>query len=467
MEVWTLWHADYWLSGAVKAVTALASVPTAILLVRLIPQALALPSPEELRREIAERRRAQDALSAAKMELEIRVQERTSELTSANAILTVEIGQRKRTEEELRRSEERFRLLVESVQDYAIFMLNPAGLVASWNVGAENIKGYRSDEIIGRHFSCFLSPEDVERREPERELEVAIQEGRFRDEGWRVRKDGSRFWATVVITALRDHQGKLIGFSKITRDLTERKRAEAALQEAKAELAHMARVTTMGELASSIAHEINQPLSAIVNNANASTRMLASQLPDLPEVRLAVADIAEAGTRAAEVISRIRTFLKKAVPAKTQVDVNQVIREVLALIPGDLEKHRVSVQTELLPGLAPVQGDRIQLQQVILNLIMNGIEAMTSVADKPRVLLIQSQPHKSGGVLVRVQDSGSGLDPSNVGHVFDTFFTTKPHGMGMGLPISRSIVEAHGGRLRLTPNDGQGVTLQFTLPACA
>src|SRR5882757_1165257 len=172
MEVWTLWHADYWLSGAVKAVTALASVPTAILLVRLIPQALALPSPEELRREIAERRRAQDALSAAKMELEIRVQERTSELTSANAILTVEIGQRKRTEEELRRSEERFRLLVESVQDYAIFMLNPAGLVASWNVGAENIKGYRSDEIIGRHFSCFLSPEDVERREPERELEV-------------------------------------------------------------------------------------------------------------------------------------------------------------------------------------------------------------------------------------------------------------------------------------------------------
>ena len=467
MEVWTLWHATYWLSGITKAVTALVSVPTAILLVRLIPQALALPSPEELRREIAERKLAQEGLSAAKADLELRVQERTADLTQANQVLRVEIRQRKRTEEELLRSEERFRLLVESVQDYAIFMLDPSGLVASWNVGAENIKGYRSEEIIGQHVSRFFSAEDVERREPERELEVAVNEGRFRDEGWRIRKDGSRFWASVVITALRDRQGKLVGFSKITRDLTERKQAERALQEAKAEMAHMARVTTMGELAASIAHEINQPLSAIVNNANASTRMLASQPPDLEEVRLAVADIASAGTRAAEVISRIRTFLKKKVPGKGQVDINQVIREVLALTVGELEKHHVSVRTELLSGLAPVQGDRVQLQQVILNLIMNGIEAMISVSDRQRVLMIRSQPDDSGGVLVNVQDSGAGLDPKNMGHVFDTFFTTKPSGMGMGLPISRSIVEAHGGRLWLTPNDGQGVTLQFTLPACA
>jgi C4-dicarboxylate-specific signal transduction histidine kinase len=262
-----------------------------------------------------------------------------------------------------------------------------------------------------------------------------------------VRKDGSRFWASVVITALHDQQGRLVGFSKITRDLTERKHTEQALQKAMSELAHMARVTTMGELAASIAHEINQPLAAIV--------------------RLAVADIAEAGTRAGEIISRVRTFLKKAVPAKTQVDINQVIREVLALTPGQREKHNVSVRTELVPGLAPVQGDRIQLQQVLLNLIMNGVEAMTSVSDRSRVLVLRSQPHESGGVLVSVQDSGLGLDPKNIGHVFDTFFTTKPEGMGMGLPISRSIVETHGGRLWLTPNDGQGVTFQFTLPACA
>jgi PAS domain S-box-containing protein len=467
MEVWTLWHASYWLSGAVKAVTALISVPTAILLVRLVPQALALPSPEELRREIAERKRAQEALSNAKMELEVRVQERTAELSEANAELVVEIAQRKLTEEELRRTEERFRLLVETVQDYAIYMLDPAGIVTSWNVGAEHIKGYRTEEIIGQHFSRFFSAEDVERGEPEMELEVAVEQSRFSSEVWRVRKDGSRFWASVVITALHDQQGKLVGFSKITRDLTERKQTEQALQNATAELAHMARVTTMGELAASIAHEINQPLAAIVNNANASSRLLASEPPDLDEVRVALADIAEAGTRAGEIISRIRAFLKKAVPAKTRVDINQVIREVLAVTPGELDKHQVSVRTELLPGLAPVQGDRIQLQQVILNLIVNGIDAMTSVTDRPRVLLVRSQPQESGGVLVSVQDSGAGLDPKNIGHLFDPFFTTKPEGMGMGLPISRSIVETHGGRLWLTPNDGQGVTFQFTLPACA
>ena len=467
MEVWTLWHASYWLSGAVKAVTAFVSVPTAILLVRLVPQALALPSPEELRREIAERKRAQEALSNAKMELEVRVQERTVELTKSNAELVVEIAQRKRTEDALRRSEERFRLLVETVQDYAIYMLDPNGIVTSWNVGAEHIKGYRTEEIVGQHFSRFFSAEDVECGEPEMELKVAVEQGRFANEVWRVRKDGSRFWASVVITALHDQQGRLVGFSKITRDLTQRKQTEQALQKAMSELAHMARVTTMGELAASIAHEINQPLAAIVNNANASSRLLATEPPDLDEVRLAVAEIAEAGTRAGEIISRVRTFLKKVVPAKTQVDINQVIREVLALTPSQLEKHNISVRTELLPGLAPVQGDRIQLQQVLLNLIMNGVEAMTSVSDRSRVLVLRSQPHESGGVLVSVQDSGLGLDPKNIGHVFDAFFTTKSEGMGMGLPISRSIVETHGGRLWLTPNDGQGVTFQFTLPACA
>jgi PAS domain S-box-containing protein len=346
-------------------------------------------------------------------------------------------------------------------------MLDPNGIVTSWNAGAEHITGYETEEIIGQHFSRFFPAEDVERGEPQLELQEAVEKDRYLDEGWRLRKDGSRFWASVVITTLRDQQGRVVGFSKITRDLTERKQTEQALQKAMAELAHMARVTTMGELAASIAHEINQPLSAIVNNANASKRMLAAEPPDLDEVRLAIADIGEAGTRAGEIISRVRAFLKKALPAKSQVDINQVILEVLALTPNELEKHHISVRTELRPGLARVQGDRIQLQQVILNLIVNGIDAMTSVNDRQRVLVVRSQPHESGGVLVSVQDSGAGLDPTNMAHVFDPFFTTKPEGMGMGLPISRSIVETHGGRLWLTPNDGQGVTFQFTLPACA
>lgn len=467
MEVWNLWHANYWFAGGVKVVTALASVPTAVLLVRLVPHALALPSPEALRREIAERKRAEEALKAAKVGLEARVQERTAELTRANSVLMIEVAQRKKTEEELRGSEERFRLLVETVKDYAIFALDPAGRISSWNAGAEHIKGYQADEIIGQHFSLFYPPDDLHRDKPEMELQVAAAEGRFEDESWRVRKDGSRFWANVVITALRDPQGKLVGFSKITRDLTDRKRAEEALRTANAELAHMARVTTVGQLTASIAHEVNQPLTAIVNNANACRRLLAAESPDLEEVREAVADIAEAGTRAGEIIAHIRAFFKKAAPGRAQVDLNQVVQEVLALSKGELEKHQVSVRTEMPSGLPPVLGDRVELQQVILNLIMNSVEAMASITDRPRVLRIRSQEHDPGHLLIAVQDTGPGIDPLVIDHMFDTFVTTKTHGIGMGLSISRSIIEAHRGRLWAEPNSTEGATLQFILPATA
>src|SRR3984893_7173955 len=212
MEVWTLWHATYWLSGTVKAVTALASVPTAILLVKLVPMALALPSPEALRLEIAERKSAQEALNRKKNERERRVQERTAELAEANKDLIAQIAQRERADRELRQSEERFRLLVEQVEDYAILMLDTSGRVTSWNTGAERIKGYRADEIIGRNFSCFYLQEDVNQHKPGMMLQAAATLGRFADEGWRVRKDGSCFWANVVVTAMRDADDKLIGF---------------------------------------------------------------------------------------------------------------------------------------------------------------------------------------------------------------------------------------------------------------
>ena len=465
MEVWTLWHATYWLSGAVKAVTALASVPTAILLVKLVPMALALPSPEALRLEIAERKSAQEALNRAKNELELRVLERTAELLKANENLVAEITQRKQADQELRLSEERFRLLVEQVEDYAILMLDTSGRVTSWNTGAEHIKGYRADEIIGRNFSCFYLQEDVNQHKPGMMLQAAATLGRFADEGWRVRKDGSCFWANTVLTAMRDSEEKLIGFSKITRDLTERKRATEALEATRAELARMNRVMTMGEIAASIAHEVNQPLTAVVANANACSRMLAVESPDLDEVRAAVVDIAEAGTRAGAIISRIRALLKKETPEKTKLDLNEVVQQVLPLTSGELGKKRVSVQMELLPGLPQVRGDRVQLQQVILNLIMNGIEAMTSITDRPRVLLLRTQACESGSLSVAVQDSGAGLDPENTARIFDTFFTTKCNGIGMGLSICRSIIENHGGRLWAEPNNGPGATFQFTLPA--
>jgi C4-dicarboxylate-specific signal transduction histidine kinase len=189
--------------------------------------------------------------------------------------------------------------------------------------------------------------------------------------------------------------------------------------------------------------------------------------PDIEEIQQTVTDIADLGTRAGEVISRIRTFMKKAMPTKMQLDLNQVIVEVLTLIPAEMAIHKIAVVTDLRPGLAPILGDRIQLQQVMLNLIVNGIEAMATVTARPRILMIRSQAAESGHVLVTVQDSGAGLDAKAKSQIFDTFFTTKPAGMGMGLAISRSIVEDHGGRLWPVPDAGEGAVFNFTLPVCA
>jgi signal transduction histidine kinase len=252
--------------------------------------------------------------------------------------------------------------------------------------------------------------------------------------------------------------------SRVSQRTQELEAANRKLSQTQAELARINRVTTMGELTASIAHEINQPLTAIVSNAKASLRLLAGPLPDLAEVEPALADIAEQGHKAAEIISRISAQMKNAKAEKTTVDVNESIREVLTLAHGELDKRQVSVQTELSPTLPNVTGDRVRLQQVILNLIMNGIEAMVGVASDARTLLIESQSDPTG-VLVSVRDSGVGIRPEDGKRIFEAFFTTKPRGMGMGLAISRSIIEEHGGQLTFTPNDGQGVTFRFTLPS--
>ena len=454
-EVWTLWHVTYWLSGSITAITAMAALPTAVLLVRLVPEALAPPTPEAMRLEFADHRRVEESLSEASSDLKLRVQRQTEELSQANEGLLSEM---------LRRSEERFRLLVETVKDCAIFMLNPEGFVTSWNSGAEQMNGYSAQEIVGQHFSCLCSAEDLHDNKPMIALRLAATQGRFEEECWRIRKDGSRFWANVVMTALLDQQRTLVGLTEITRDLTDSRRAEEALQATLVELAQVARMATVGELTVLIAHELNQPLSAIVNNAYASRRLLDRQPPDLKEVRQAVVEIAEAGIRAGELISRIRALVKKSVQDNNSLDMNQIIQEVLTLIPGELQKHHVSVRMELLPVLPPVLGDRVQLQQVVLNLILNGIDAMNSVLDRPRILVIRSRTQETGDLLIAIEDSGTGLDHRNVDRLFDNFFTTKTNGLGVGLPISRSIIEAHNGRLWASQNDTHGATFQFTIP---
>ena len=240
--------------------------------------------------------------------------------------------------------------------------------------------------------------------------------------------------------------------------------AEQALHEAQVQLAHVTRVTTLGEMTASIAHEINQPLAGVVTNGQAALRWLGQDPPRLDEVRPALERIVRDGNRAGEVIGRIRAIAKKADPQKHSIDINDLINEGVILVRSEVQSRGVSLRTECAPALPRVLGDRVQLQQVLINLMMNGVEAMERITDRPREILVRSHRQEADGVLVQVRDSGSGIDAASVERLFKAFYTTKSSGMGMGLSISRSIIAAHGGRLWASPNEDCGATFQFTLP---
>ena len=307
-----------------------------------------------------------------------------------------------------------------------------------------------------------VHPEDLARFMDE--WRAALAEGKPLETEARLRRaDGEYRWLLIRAVPLRDETGKIVKWYGASADIEDRKRAEETLRKAQAELAHVMRVTTMGELAASIAHEVNQPLSAIVNNSSACLRWLASEEPNLDEARDAARRIIRDGNRAGEVINRIRALLRKTDTGKARLDINLTIREVVTLTRNEATGKGVAIRMELAAGLPPVLGDRVQLQQVILNLILNGIEAMASVTDRPRELLISSRQHESDKALVAVRDSGVGLGGKDLEKIFDAFYTTKSKGMGMGLAISRSIVEDHGGQLWAAPNEGPGAIFQFTL----
>jgi C4-dicarboxylate-specific signal transduction histidine kinase len=247
-------------------------------------------------------------------------------------------------------------------------------------------------------------------------------------------------------------------------EIAERELAEEGLIRAQAEIARIARITTMGELAASIAHELNQPLGSIVMSGDACLRWLAAKPPNLDEVRQAVEAIIRDGTRASSVLVRIRGLLRRGERTRERSDINDIIGEVIALSDGELRRSGASLRTEMPGNLPPVVVDRVLLQQVILNLMMNAVEAMRAVSDRARVLRIRTEEQPSGSIVVLVQDSGVGLDPKHSSRMFEAFYTTKAEGIGMGLAISRSIIEAHGGRLWALANDGPGSTFCFTLP---
>ncbi len=376
---------------------------------------------------------------------------------------------RGRVESELRQARDKLEIEVAERTQQAsllnlthdtIFVRDMSDVITYWNRGAQELYGWTAEEVIGKRAHELLQtvfPGPIEEIRAE-----LLRSGRWDGELEKTRADGTRLVVSSRWSLQRDEQERPAAILETNNDITERKRAEDALRHAQTELAHVARVATLGELTASIAHEINQPLGAVVNNASACLRWLTAQ--NTEEARRSAELVIADGHRAAEIIGRIRNLAKKMPPQKDWLDINDMIREIIALARSEVQGNRVTLQTHFAGDLPLISGDRIQLQQVMLNLIMNAIEAISGAGEGPRQLLVRSGAEEPQSVLVELRDSGPGLDPKSLDRLFDAFYTTKPHGLGMGLAISRSIVEAHGGRLWATAYDGRGATFQFTLP---
>ena len=394
------------------------------------------------------------------------------------AKVTRDLTQRREHEEALRRSEERFRLLVEGVTDHAIFMLDPNGYIVTWNSGAERIKGYRADEIIGQHFSKFYPPDAVESRWPEHELQIATETGRFVEDGWRVRKNGERFWANVTITALRDRSGRLHGFAKLTRDLSERKRAETLVAdgaqrdemleaERSARIAAQKAARVKDEFLATLSHELRTPLNSILG----WTQILRRQVTPKPEDFQRGMEVIERNTRAQAQLIEDLLDLSRIMSGRIRLDVQQmpivdVVRGAVDSAEPIAQTKGVRLESTLDPRCGNVSGDPGRLQQIIWNLLTNAIK-FTPKGGNVRVLLQRVNAH----VEVSVSDTGVGIPASFLPYVFDRFSqsdsstTRSQGGLGLGLAISRQLVELHGGSIQAKSlGEGKGATFIVTLP---
>ncbi len=387
--------------------------------------------------------------------------------------LKLQIAAREKAEASVRQLvnglEAKIRRLVDS-NIIGIFIWGPDGRIIDANEAFLRIVGYGRDDLVsGRVRWRELTPAEWRDADDRRVAELKATGTAQPYEKEYFRKGGSRVPVLVGAATFEGRQDEGVGFVV---DLTDRKRAERAVREserryhdAQIELVHANRVATMGQLSASIAHEVNQPIAAAVTNAQAALRWLSAQPPDIEEVRQALHRIVKDGNLAGEIVGRIRALVKKAPPRKDDLEINEAILEVIALTQREAVKNGVSVQTQLAEALPLVQGDRVQLQQVILNLIINAIEVMSGLGEGARELLVSTAEDGSDGVRVAVRDSGPGLPPQGLERLFHAFYTTKPGGMGMGLSICRSIIEAHGGRVWAGANAPKGAVFQFTLPA--
>jgi PAS domain S-box-containing protein len=366
--------------------------------------------------------------------------------------------------DDLRRSERELRGVINTVPAY-VWSASPDGALEFVNERLLKFVGLPSNDILGWKWESIVHSDDRARFVPR--WRAALKDGQPFESEIRLRRaDGQHRWFFLRIVPVRDESGRIAKWYGSGIEIEDLKRAEEErerLRQLQSELAHIHRVTTMAELAASIAHEINQPISAVTTNANTSLRWLGREQPDIEEARAAIWRIIQNVTRASDIISRIRVLFKKGEQQRECVDVNEVIGEIISLTLSEAGRHPISIHTDLAPELPHVMADRVQLQQVFMNLVRNGIDAINE-ADMAGDLTIKSERNSLDQLLISIRDTGIGLPPERAGKIFDAFFTTKSQGTGMGLSISRSIIESHGGRLWATGNPDRGTTFQFTLP---
>jgi PAS domain S-box-containing protein len=390
------------------------------------------------------------------------VAQRTAELALANTELSNEIAERKHTEEHLVRSEQMHRVILEAAND-AVISMDDRGMIVLVNDAVERMFGYAPIELIGTPMTILMpaSMRGLHEAGYKRYLTTGMRRLNWQGvEVTAVGKDGREFPVEVSFGEMTTDGHKT--FTGFIRDISEKKAAEETLRNMQTRLSRAGRAATVGEFAAAIAHELNQPLAAVVANGHACQRWLLAEPPGLTKAREAAERIVRDGKEAGEILRRVRALFKKTALEKSRLDLNEVIHEVLRLLAGAILSEQISVTTDLADNLGTVEGDRVQLQQLLFNLLQNGIEAMEPVVDRPKELFIRSRLQGPEAALVEIRDRGVGMTRPD--EVFDAFFTTKESGMGMGLAICRSIVDAHQGRIWATPAEGSGTILSFTLP---
>ncbi|MGE7962153.1 PAS domain S-box protein [Pseudomonas sp. NPDC089918] len=383
------------------------------------------------------------------------------------AKITRDLTDRKMAEETLKQSEQQFRLLVQSVTDYAIYMLAPDGRVTNWNLGAQRIKGYRPEEVIGQHFSMFYTPEDREAGEPQRALEIATREGRFENKAWRVRKDGTRFFAHVVVDPIWGETGTLLGFAKITRDITEVTQAQQALEKTREALFQAQKMQAIGQLSGGIAHDFNNLLTVILGNLE----IVRKRAADDPRITRLLDNATQGALRGVSLTQRMLAFARRQELKTESVEIPALIQGITGLMRSSLGPA-VSIETRFAPELEPVMADVNQLELAVLNLATNARDAMPDGGK----LIISAQTHEvhdqklslTAGryVCLSVTDTGEGMDDATLASAMDPFFTTKGVGKGTGLGLSmvHGFIEQLGGRFILKSRKDVGTTAELWLP---